>query len=269
MPGMTPAKSPFPGMDPYLEERWSDVHVKLIGFVGESLQPRLPRALRARSEERVLLEDAEGDTDQSYRSDVALVDTGRFRGEPRSGGVAVATVDPISVQLCDGPALDRFVQIIDTTSGNRVVTAIEILSPWNKGPGKLNKGYLQKLDDYARAGVSIVEIDLLRYPYRGRLKIDHVDLPAKRRAPYLTCLRRAWEDDRWWVYPMALRQPLPTIPIPLREGEHEIGLELQPLIERVYAAGGHDDIDYSRPPDPPLEAGDAAWAEGLIRDRRT
>ena len=43
------AASPFPGMDPYLESRWSDVHVKLIGFIGEALQPLLPPALRARS----------------------------------------------------------------------------------------------------------------------------------------------------------------------------------------------------------------------------
>jgi hypothetical protein len=40
-------------------------------------------------------------------------------------------------------------------------------------------------------------------------------------------------------------------------------LELQPLITRVYAAGGHDDIDYRKPPDPPLEPDDAAWAAEL------
>lgn len=31
------ARSPFPGMDPYLEARWSDVHSKLIAFIGEAL----------------------------------------------------------------------------------------------------------------------------------------------------------------------------------------------------------------------------------------
>ena len=49
-------KSPFSGMDPYLEARWSDVHVKLVAYIGEALQPMLPRGLRARSEQRVLLE---------------------------------------------------------------------------------------------------------------------------------------------------------------------------------------------------------------------
>jgi hypothetical protein len=49
----------------------------------------------------------------------------------------VATVEPVVVQYYDGPVIDRFIQIIDTTSGNRVVTAIEILSPWNKAQGLL------------------------------------------------------------------------------------------------------------------------------------
>ena len=34
-------------------------------------------------------------------------------------------------------------------------------------------------------------------------------------------------------------------PVPL--SSHSQSIELQPLIERVYASGGHDDIDYGRP----------------------
>ena len=85
-------KSPFPGMDPYLEARWSDVHVTLIALIKEALQPLLPRGLRARSEERVLLEDAQGEALTSYRSDVALVETGR-RG-------AVTATAPRSMRTC-------------------------------------------------------------------------------------------------------------------------------------------------------------------------
>ena len=39
----------------------------------------------------------------------------------------------------------------------------------------------------------------------------------------------------------------------------------QSLIDRVYAAGAHDDIDYSKPIDPPLEDDDTAWAVELLR----
>lgn len=256
-------KSPFPGMDPYLEARWPDVHAKLIGFVGEALQAKLPRALRARSEERVLIE-AEEEPPQFYRADVAVVDIG---GGPRqrSGPAAVATVEPVTVKYYNGPVVDRFIQIIDVTSGNRVVTAIEILSPWNKAPGRLNKDYLRKLDDYARGEVSVVEIDLLRDPPRGRLLITEADIPPRRQAPYYVCVRHGWAPDVWQAYPMVLRQPLPRVPIPLRQSDDEIGLELQPLIERVYVAGGHDDINYVRPADPPLEGEDAVWADELLK----
>jgi hypothetical protein len=257
-------KSPFPGMDPYLETRWSDVHTKLVAYLAEAIQSQLPRTLRARSEERVLLEEESEDT-RSYRADVAVVDTGRFADEAGRPASTVATVEPIRVRYHNGPVVDRFVQIIDVTNGNRVVTAIEILSPWNKSPGRLNKDYLRKLDDYARGGVSVVEMDLLRYPPRGRLHVTEADIAPQRRAPYYVCVRYAWVADEWYAYPMPLRQPLPRVPIPLRRTDELIGLELQPLIEHVYTAGGHDDIDYARPADPPLEGEDAAWAEELLR----
>ncbi|HSU68469.1 MAG TPA: DUF4058 family protein [Tepidisphaeraceae bacterium] len=259
------SRSPFPGMDPYLESRWSDVHVKLIGFMGEAIQPLLPSDLRARGEERLLLEsEADHDEGRQYRSDISVVELPPVSGAQRPlAGTAVATVDPIVIRRQEAPAFDRWIQIIDVSSGNRVVTAIEILSPWNKSSERLNRHYLRKLDDYARAGVSVVEIDLLRYPSRNRLAVTEGDLPADRREAYLTCVRLGWEPDTWRAYPLPLRSQLPAVPIPLRKNEPEVKLDLQPLVERVYAAGGHDDIDYTKPPDPPLPADDAAWAKTL------
>jgi hypothetical protein len=255
--------SPFPGMDPYLEARWSDVHVKLISFIGEALQPLLPRDMRARSEERVLLE--EEDESQEYRSDVAVVETGGRGGAVTATAAPTATVEPIVIRRQPAPAFDRFVQIIDVTSGNRVVTAIEILSPWNKAAGRLNRNYLRKLGDYARAGVNVVEIDLLRYPTRSRLAVTETDIPVGRRTAYLACTHRVAQPDQWTAYPIPLRARLPAIPVPLRPNDVDVWLELQPLITRVYAAGGHDDIDYSKPPEPPLDAEDAAWADQLLK----
>ena len=129
----------------------------------------------------------------------------------------------------------------------------------------MNNYYLGKLDDYARGEVSVVEIDLLHYPPRDRLQVGQRDLPLERRAPYLVCVRRAWALDVWEVYPMVLRHALPRVPIPLRHADADVGLELQPLIDRVYAAGAHDDIDYSKPIDPPLDKDAAAWADELLR----
>ncbi len=259
-------KSPFPGMDPYLEARWPNIHSTLISLIQETLQPRLPKMLRARSEERLLVEDSEIEEPLSYRTDVAIVQSPSRSDSVSNPAGATATIEPVAITLEQPELFDRFVQIIDTTSGNRVVTAIEILSPWNKLPGRLNDKYMKKLGDYQRAGVNIVEIDLLRST-REYLLITHANIPQRRRATYLTCVFFA-HPRKWYAYPMPLREPLGTIPIPLRPQDQVIGLELQPLIERAYAAGGHDDIDYTRPPTPALAPEDASWAENLITASR-
>ncbi len=90
--------------------------------------------------------------------------------------------------------------------------------------------------------------------------------PAERATLYLTCIRRGRSPSRWEGYPMGLRTPLPTIPIPLRENEADLLVSLQPTLDRVYIAGGHDDIDYSKPAKPPLRGDDAAWADRLLKE---
>jgi len=49
--------SPFPGMDPYLEAHWRDVHARLTVYAAETLQSVLPPGLKARVEERVVVHD--------------------------------------------------------------------------------------------------------------------------------------------------------------------------------------------------------------------
>ena len=48
-------KSPFPGMDPYLELRWSDVHSSLAIYGRDALNRQLPTGLLARSDERAIV----------------------------------------------------------------------------------------------------------------------------------------------------------------------------------------------------------------------
>src|SRR5262245_6480259 len=53
--------SPFPGMDPFLEDPtvFPNLHGKLIAYIEEYLQPRLPIPYFAASSERVWLEASE------------------------------------------------------------------------------------------------------------------------------------------------------------------------------------------------------------------
>jgi hypothetical protein len=68
-----------------------------------------------------------------------------------------------------------------------------------------------------------------------------------------------------------LRQMLPCIGVPLREGEPETPLDLQYVMNRVYDTGPYrrGAVDYSRPAVPPLSAADARWAEEVLRSLRT
>jgi hypothetical protein len=49
-------KSPFPGMDPYLERNWRDVHARLIVYICDQIQGQPGGPLRARVEERLVVE---------------------------------------------------------------------------------------------------------------------------------------------------------------------------------------------------------------------
>jgi hypothetical protein len=61
-----------------------------------------------------------------------------------------------------------------------------------------------------------------------------------------------------------VRQPLPTIPLPLLPPDPPVPLELGPALRTAYERARYDlRIDYRQPPVPPLSPTDAAWAEAL------
>mgnify|MGYP002635107777 FL=1 len=49
-------KSPFPGMDPYLEQFWGDVHASLIVYIRDHINEQLPSDLQARVEEGLMVD---------------------------------------------------------------------------------------------------------------------------------------------------------------------------------------------------------------------
>ena len=128
--------SPFPGMDPYLEQFWGDVHHTLITYACGAIQRQLPSDLVARMDERVFVEPSEGKPGTSFPMFVSS----------SAGCQGTATVDwqrNRRRRAVDRPSRESeptrqgFIEIIDIKSGRRVVTVIEVLSPSNKaaGPG--------------------------------------------------------------------------------------------------------------------------------------
>jgi hypothetical protein len=254
-------KSPFPGMDPYLEQHWGDVHHNLIAFAQGMLNEQLPPNLRARSQERIVVEVPEGG--RSYYPDIRIVEDGRSGGIATAvGGVAVVTAEPLVVQIYE-PETQAFLEIIEAGPERRVITVVEVVRPSNKyaGPGRVQ--YLQKQRDLYEGGVSLVEIDLLRAgPHI--LQLPWSRYPASHRTSYKVCVHRGGMASAE-IYRVPLRESLPAIRVPLRPDDADVRLDLQILIAQVYHHGRYDDIDYTQPTEPPLEPDDDAWADELLR----
>jgi hypothetical protein len=256
--------SPFPGMDPYLEDHWRDVHARLIIYMSDALQESLPSSLRARVEERVVLETPEGTAEEERYPDVRVVEFRPEGARPRqANGTAVA--EPILLVAETEPLTEPYIEIIDIGSGNKVVTILEVLSPTNKTPGVGMMAYRRKQREVCHADTSLVEIDLLRGGQHV-LAIPLKFIPAEQRTPCMACVRRAWIKGVAEVYPMPLAQPLPKIKVPLRQSDADVVLDLQPLLEQCYRRGGYDGtIDYKKDPDIPFSEAEARWADQLLR----
>ena len=256
--------SPFPGMDPYLESPWGDIHARMIIYASERLQTILPGDLRARVEERIVVEDPEAE--RPIVPDVRIIERGR---PDAGGGVAVAeevaTAEPLVITVPGDPETQGFIEIRDIRSGRRVVTVIEVLSPSNKRSGAGRDKYEEKQGELKRSGVNLVEIDLLRAGRRA-LAVPAEWVPASHRTPYAICVRRGHRPGRYEYYRAPLRERLPAIRVPLRPQDADVPLDLQALVDRCYRTGAYaDDLDYRAEPDPPLDPDDAAWADALLR----
>jgi hypothetical protein len=256
-------KSPFPGMDPYLERRWRDVHATLISYARELLNKQLPPDLAARTEDRVYVESG-GESIRAIHPDVRVSEQQPLPEMTLPELSSVTVAQPIMIELDAEPVTEHFIEIIEL-DGERVVTAIEFISPTNKIPGDGRDAYLKKRREFIESRANLVEIDLVRSgdwvslmrPYR---------VPAAHHTAYRACVRRASQPARAELYPIPLRSPLPTIPVPLRADDPLVTLNLQELLNRTYETGRYAGMNYGRECDPPFSAEDAVWADEILRN---
>ncbi len=258
-------RSPFPGVDPYLEQHWGDIHTSLMVYVRDQITEQLPSDLQARVEESVCV-----DEDESSRwiyPDFKVIE----HPDPRSSSaVAVAEItvaEPMIIPVPSELPTQRHIEIVDRNSGNRVVTAIELLNPANKEEGLGRQAYRRKQLDYITAGVNLVEIDLIR---AGAfvVAVPQDAIPSNKRTPYVVCVRRVQRPDEAEVIAIAIDKPVPNFRIPLRPTDGDIVLRLQPLLGDCYRRGRYASIDYSHPPRPPLDEQTATWVNAIPRDSK-
>src|SRR5581483_9361954 len=200
-------KSPFPGMDPYLEQHWGDVHHNLISFAEGWLNERLPRDLRARAQERVLVDLPS--EDRVIDPQVRVVE--HERPARRATAVTASNVtatEPLEVPLLE-PETQGYLEIVETCPQRRVVTLVEVVSPANKYAGRGRALYHQKQREPADAIISLVEIDLLRTGPHV-LQVPLQQYPPEYRTAYKVCVHRGWKASAE-IYRVPLRERLPAI----------------------------------------------------------
>jgi hypothetical protein len=264
---MDEMESPFPGMDPYLERFWNDVHGKMIAYIADALNEQLPSQFRAGLQARVIITDPDESKTTAKYPDVAVIDwpVGETGGVATVHSHRVVVRSPAIVRFQSEPLTQYSIEITDARFGEKVVTAIEVLSPENKRPGDGMVQFRRKQDEYRAAKVNRVNIDLLR---EGRRMFEFPEgrLDPELRKPYFVSVYRSQKPNQSEVYAIDLRDPLPLIGIPLHAGDPDVELELQPLFSRVYR-NGRFPINYNKPCDPPLDSEMAEWAAQTLAAR--
>ncbi|AMV23877.1 hypothetical protein VT84_05650 [Gemmata sp. SH-PL17] len=253
--------SPFPGMNPYIErpDVWNDFHDSFIPAVREVLTAQVQPRYYVRIEEHLYIhEPAAKERFALGRPDLSV------HPNPHSvvatSGTAISAPAYVGMPVIVEEERLPYLEIRDRVK-NEVVTIIELLSPANKATGGGREHYLAKVQRILASKTNFVEIDLLR----GHAKMPWDRLPE---CDYYALVSRhadrQGDDPRAAIWPWKVRDPLPTIPIPLRTGEAEPTVDLQAILHRVYDAAGYSMFLYDSDPEPSLSASDAVWAAQLL-----
>ena len=261
--------SPFPGMNPYMEGYvWTDVHQSLAGQIKRQLGPLLRPRYVARLAVYFVSDDVPAQEVGILYPDVEVVWPS---GEPPSapepasrprGAAATSTAitPPTLVLPATVPIEVRHVSVhVLDVAKNELVTSIEILSPTNKREPGLS-AYRQKRSELMRAGVHLLELDLIR---RGTRPWTPEGLPPSAYLALLTRARHA-QTEAWAVN---LPDPLPVLPVPLRPPDPDVPLDLQIALTAICDESDYDrTLDYRPPPpEPALSDEEAVWLETVLR----
>lgn len=255
---------PFPGMDPYLEMQpfWSDFAPTFLSAMRNDIVSRLLPRYDVRIEEYLMLTEDDHNLHR-LRPDVVVSATESWRP---SQGRGAAVAEPITSELdypVYEPRTQRRLKIIRLPS-ERVVTAIELLSPANKVPGEGGQGaYLEKRAELLSCQCNLVELDLRRGGQR---------LPMSGPLPpgdYYAFVGRVGKKPRCHVEGWSLRAPLPPIDIPLLAPDPDLTLDLQSVSRAGYDPAFYDRrLRYDQPLEPPLPPGDENWVRDTLSQTR-
>jgi hypothetical protein len=262
--------SPFPGMDPYLErsDLWPELHGSLMWYLRDTLQPLLPENYFARVDMRIYTQrDTDSSAPQPRKPDLELVLSGtrQSSGAPAFSQEDGAAREGFWIEPAGVERREPYL-VIRTVPDGELVTAVEMLSPTNKGNREGREAYARKQREFLEARVNLVEIDWLRAG-RHMLAVPEADCAHLPSHHYRYCVFRSVRPWGFWLDVWTVHQPIPILPIPLLPEDGDIRVEIQSLYDRAYDYGAfRKQVDYSAEPVPPLSGDDAAWAGTLLRE---
>lgn len=222
--------SPFPGMDPYLEDDalWPIFHRQFIHSLHTLLQPYFTDRYSERVKQR------------------------RYIAEETKSS---------SVQR---EHHEEYIEIRQR-SDDRLISLIDVVSPDNKLTAAGRTTYLDLRRESKNANASLVEIDLvlqggplLEYSRDG---LPHWD--------YAVTVTRSTHPDRYEIYLATLQKRLPRFRLPLAPDDKDTVFDLQAAFTRCYDQGDFEDkIDYRRDPSFQLDDEDRRWIDDFLRGKQ-
>jgi Protein of unknown function (DUF4058) len=264
--------SPFPGMDPYLEnpEIFPDVHDSLITYLRESIQASLPAPYVAVLGRRLSIEVSR----RSIGPDVEVRHAARLSARmPKAtssvGVVSSPVAQPVVVRVAHDEIREPFIEIYaQGDEGKRLVASIEVLSILNKTPGEHGRDlYQRKQEEILASQVHLVEIDLLRGGEHTTAVPFQSAFDACGSFDYHVSVHGFDDVETFFVYPIRLEERLPAVAIPLLPGDSSVTVDLQAVFDRCYDTGPYArEIRYGEDAViPSLQDDQAAWAARAVQ----
>jgi len=265
---MSKMASPFPGMDPYLEQPafWSSFHTRLIVGLADAIAPALRPKYYVEVETRSYMDTPEGELLIGIPDAVVLSGSQVATSQSETPPVGTTAVQlkrqPLPVTLpMPVETKERYLEIREV-SNDQVITVIEVLSPANKRLGRGRDRYEAKRLGVLGSNSHLVEIDLLR---------AHPSLPINSPYPaldYYILVSIANQRPQAQLYPFTIRETFPTFFMPLKQQDEAIPVDMQTIFEGVIERAGYDSrIDYTQSiPQPILSTQDQNWAAELRSD---
>ncbi len=258
--------SPFPGMNPYLEQSafWSSFHSRLIVALADAIAPQILPNYYIEVETRTYSEDGESELLVGIPDAVVFSSLESRLPQIQSETANVVTATrPQKVQLPTSIEVrERYLEVRELGS-DAVITVIELLSPKNKRNGKGRIAYNDKRQRILDSASHFIELDLLRAD-------EPMPMTGISDWNYRILVSRSEQRPIADLYGFMLTEPIPIFPLPLKLDDIEPLISLQPILSGVYERAGYQfRLDYNQPvPSPSLSIEQQQWLDQLLTPLR-